>query len=55
MSRYFSETYEISIGNVNIKLDLPNYAKKSYLKGETGIHKSTLESKTDSAKLFLLI
>ena len=55
MSQYFLETYEMFSGNVKIKLDLPNYAKKAYLKGATGIGTSTLASKTDSAKLFLLI
>ena len=42
MSQYFLETYEMFSGNVKIKLDLPNYAKKAYLKGATGIGTSVL-------------
>ena len=51
MSQYFPELYEHSGGDVKVKLDLPNYAKKADLKGATGIDTSTLASKRDSPNL----
>ena len=51
MSQYFPELYERSGGDVKVKLDLPNYAKKADLKGATGIDTSTLASKRDSPNL----
>ena len=51
MSQYFSKTYEFSGRNIKVDLDLFNYAKKAYLKGETGIDTSMLLSKTNLASL----
>ena len=51
MSQNFLETHEFSGRNVKVALDLSNYAKKVYLKGETGIDTSMLLSKTNLASM----
>ena len=51
MSQNFLETHEFSGRNVKVELDLSNYAKKVYLKGETGIDTSMLLSKTNLASM----
>ena len=37
MSQYFPKPYEPFVGNINVKVDLPNYAIKDDLKHATGI------------------
>ena len=44
MSQCSPELYEFSRGNVNVELDLPYYATKAHMKGETGIDTSMLAS-----------
>ena len=51
MSQNFLETHEFSGRNVKVELDLSNYAKKVYLKGETGIDTSMLLWKTNLASM----
>ena len=46
MNQYVSEPYERSGRNVEVELDLSNYATKADLKDVTGIDTSTLASKT---------
>ena len=45
MSECFPKLYECSDGNINVKLDLSNYATKADLKGATDIDTSNLASK----------
>ena len=58
MSQCFPDPYERSGGNMKVKLNLCNNAKKAKLKGATGIDTSTLASKINLAglitSLFLL-
>lgn len=42
MSQYFRKSYESSVYNRNIKLDLPNYEPKAALKGATCVDTSNL-------------
>ena len=35
MSQYLPKPYRSFGGNINVKVDLPSYAKKSHLKNET--------------------
>ena len=51
ISQYILESYEHSGGNVNVELDLSNYAVKVDLKGATGVDTSTLAQKLDLASL----
>ena len=51
MSQYFSRLYEPIGGDINIKVDLSNYATKSDLKNATGIDTSKLEAKSDLVSL----
>ena len=51
MSQYFPEPYECSGGNVNLELDLSNYATKGNIKGVTGVDKSNLVAKSDLTSL----
>ena len=48
MSQYFPKTYEPFGGDINIKVDLSNYAKKGDLKNATGVDTSKLAAKPDS-------
>ena len=50
-SQCFPEPYKHSSGNVKFELDLSNYATKADLKEASGIHTSTMASKTDLAGL----
>ena len=47
MSQYFPKPYERFGADINVKVDLSNYATKADLKNATGINKSKLASKCD--------
>ena len=51
MSQYFPKPYEPLGGNINVKVDLRNYATKSDLKNATGIDTSKLAAKSDLVSL----
>ena len=51
MSQYFSEPFRSFGGNINIKVDLFNYATKTDLKNVTHVHNSNFALKTNSASL----
>ena len=42
MSQYFPKTYKPFGGDINVKFNLSNYAKKLDLKSATGIYTSKL-------------
>ena len=50
MSQYFPEPLSFG-GNINVKVDLSNYATKSYLKNVTHVHTSSFALKTNLASL----
>ena len=47
MSQYFPKPYKSFGGNINVKVDLSNYATKTNLKNATGIDTSKLAAKSD--------
>ena len=51
MSFYFHKPYESFEGDIDLKVDLSNYATKIYLKNATGIDTSKLSAKSDLAIL----
>ena len=51
MSQYFPKPYKSFGGNINAKVDLSNYATKTYLKNATGVDTSKLAAKSDLASL----
>ena len=51
MSQYFPKLYQPFCGDVNVKIDLSNYATKSDLKNATGIDTSKLAAKSDLVSL----
>ena len=51
MSQYFPKPYEPFGGDINVKVDLFNYAAKSDLKNATGIDTSKLAAKSDLVSL----
>ena len=51
MSQYFHKRYETFGEDINVKVDLSNYAIKSDLKNATGINTSKLAAKSDLASL----
>ena len=51
MSQYFPKPYEPFGGDINVKVDLSNYATKSDLKNATGIDTSKLAAKSDLVSL----
>ena len=51
MSQYFPKSYEPFGGDINVKVDLSNYATKADLKDATGINTSKLAVKSDLASL----
>ena len=51
MSQYFSEPFRSFGGNINIKVDLFNYATKTDLKNVTHVHTSNFALKTNLASL----
>ena len=51
MSRYFPEPYEPFGGDINVKVDLSNYARKAYIKNITHVDTSSFALKTNLASL----
>ena len=51
MSQYFPKPYEPFGGDINVKVDLSNYATKVDLKNATGIDTSKLGEKSDLTSL----
>ena len=51
MSQYFPKQYRSFGGNINVKVDLFNYATKLDLKNATGVDTSKLAAKSDSDSL----
>ena len=51
MSQYFPKPYELLGGNINVKVDLSNYATKAGFKKATGIDASNLALKSNLATL----
>ena len=51
MIQYFPKAYEPFGGDINIKVDLFNYATKANLKNATGVDTSKLAAKSDSFSL----
>ena len=51
MSQYFRKPYEPFGGDINIKVDLFNYATKADLKNATGIDTSKLAAKSNLSRL----
>ena len=51
MSQYFSKPFEPFVGDINVKVDLSNYARKADLKNATGINTSKLPAKSYLASL----
>ena len=51
MIQYFPEPYEPFGGDINVKVDLSNYATKSDLKNATSIDTSKLAAKSDLVSL----
>ena len=51
MSQYFPKPFRSFGGNINVKVDLSNYATKAYLKNITHIDTSNFALKTNLASL----
>ena len=51
MSQYFPKPYEPFNGNINVKVDLSNYATKDDTKNITHVDISSFTSKTNLANL----
>ena len=51
MSQYCPKAYEPLEGDIDVKLDLPNYATKADLKNATGIDTYNLALKSNLANL----
>ena len=51
MSQYFPKSYEPFGGDINIKVDLSNYARKDDIKNITHIDTSSFALKTNLANL----
>ena len=51
MSQYFPKPYEPFGGDINVKIDLSNYATKTDLKNVTHVDASRFELKTNLANL----
>ena len=51
MIQYFPKAYEPFGGDINIKVDLFNYATKADLKNATGIDTSKLAAKSNLSRL----
>ena len=51
MSQYFPKPYEPFGGDINVKVDLPNYATKTDLKDFTHVDTSSFSLKTNLASL----
>ena len=50
-SQYFPKPFELFVGEINVKVDLSNCARKTDLKNATGIDASKLAGKSNSASL----
>ena len=51
MSQYFPQTFRSFEGNINVKVDLSNYATKTDLKNVTHVDTSSFALKTNLASL----
>ena len=51
MSQYFSKSYEPFGGDINVKVDLSNYATKADIKNISHVDTSSFASKTNLANL----
>ena len=51
MSQYFPKLFRSSVGNINVKVDLSNYAKKADLKNIMHVDTSSCASKTNLVSL----
>ena len=51
MSQYFPKPYKPFWGDINVKVDLSNYATKAYLKSAIGIDTSGFALKSNLANL----
>ena len=51
MSQYFPKPFKSFGGNINVKVDLSNYATKTYLKVMTHVDTSSFALKTNLASL----
>ena len=51
MSQYFPRQFRSFGGNINVKVDLSNYATKTYLKNITHVDTSSFALKTNLASL----
>ena len=51
MSQYFAKPYKPFVGDINVKVDLSNYAAKSDIKNTTGLDASKLAAKSDLVSL----
>ena len=51
MSQYFPKLFRSFGGNINVKVDLSNYATKNDLKNVTHVDASSFELKTNLARL----
>ena len=51
MSQYFPKPYEPFGGNINVKVDLSNYATKDDIKNITDVNTSSFALKTNVANL----
>ena len=51
MSQYLPKPYESFVGDINVKVDLSNYATKADLKNATGIDTTKLTGKSDLVSL----
>ena len=51
MGQYFPKWHKPFDGDINVKIDLSNYATKSGLKNATGIYTSKLATKSDLVNL----
>ena len=45
MSQYFSKVHETFAGDINVKVDLSNYARKTDLKNARGVDTSSTKIK----------
>ena len=51
MSQYFPKPYEPFGGDINVKVDLSNYATKAYLKNVSHVDVSSFALKSNLANL----
>ena len=53
MSQYYPKPYEPFVGDINVKVDLPNYATKTNIKNISHIDTSNFALKSNLASLKL--